>query len=224
MNAAIGFDVYGTLVDPLEMNRHLQPRFGNLADRLAALWREKQLEYSFRRGLMGRYEDFGTCTRQALEFALRSLGLELSEQEREQLLEQYQNLKPFPDVLPGIQALRTAGYRLAAFSNGVEATVRTLLERAGVLPLLNGVFSVDDLKTFKPDPRVYTYLAQRLGTPPDATWLVSSNGWDVIGANSAGLRGAWIKRKPDAVFDTWGLEPDLVVADLEALAQYFVRA
>lgn len=224
MNAAFGFDVYGTLVDPLEMNRYVQSRFGNRADRLAALWREKQLEYSFRRGLMERYENFGVCTRQALELALSSLGLNLSEQDREQLLEQYQNLQPFPDVLPGIQALKAAGYKLAAFSNGVEATVRTLLERAGVLPLLNGVFSVDDLKTFKPDPRVYRYLAERLATAPDATWLVSSNGWDVIGAKSAGLRGAWVKRKPDAVFDPWDIEPDLVVADLKELAQYFVSA
>jgi 2-haloacid dehalogenase len=108
---------------------------------------------------------------------------------------------------------------LVAFSNGVEATTRTLLERAGVLPHLDGVVSVDDLKTFKPDPEVYRYLARSLQRTSYETWLVSSNPFDVIGAKNAGLKAAWIQRKPDAQFDPWGTEPDLVAPDLEALAE-----
>jgi 2-haloacid dehalogenase len=218
---AIGFDVYGTLVDPLQMNRCLHSRFGDLADSVAAIWRDKQVEYAFRRGLMGRYENFGVCTRQALEFALLSLGLELSAGERGELIEEYQNLKPFSDVIPGIQALRGTGCKLVAFSNGQESVVRDLLERAGVLPFLDGVISVDDLKTFKPDPGVYMYLAERLGISMKDTCLVSSNPWDIIGAKSAGLQGTWIKRKPTAVFDPWGVVPDFVATDLEHLARQF---
>ena len=219
MPEALGLDIYGTLVDPLEMNEHLRSLAGDLADRLSELWREKQIEYTFRRALMRKYEDFGACTRQALVFAARTLEVELSEEDQEKLLEEYQNLGPFPDVVPGLEALKAKGHTLVAFSNGVEATARTLLERAGILSHLDGVISVDDLKTFKPDPEVYRYLALRLQSSPYETWLVSSNPFDVLGAKSAGLKAAWIKRKPDAQLDPWGIEPDLVVTDLEALVE-----
>lgn len=217
LGIGIGFDVYGTLVNPLEMQRHLRTRFGDQAEPISMLWREKQVEYAFRRGLMRHYENFGVCTRQALQFALASLGLELSAQQQEQLLEQYQNLPPFPDVLPALQALRPTVYKLVAFSNGAGATVRNLLERAGIWSDLKGVISVDDLRTFKPDPKVYRYLAEQLRLAPTSTWLVSGNPWDVIGAKSAGLRAAWVKRNLNAVFDPWGIEPDFVVTSLEQL-------
>ncbi len=219
MPDGIGFDIYGTLVDPLEMNEHLRPIVGEKADRFSKLWREKQIEYTFRRGLMRNYENFGVCTRQALVFAAHALGVDLSEEVQEKLLEEYQNLRPFPDVIPGISSLKKEGRVLVAFSNGVEATARTLLERAGILAHLDGVVSVDDLKTFKPDPEVYRYMARRLQRMPYETWLVSSNPFDVIGAKNAGLRTIWLKRKPDAQFDPWGIEPDLVATDLEALAE-----
>lgn len=218
MPDAIGFDVYGTLVDPLQMNTRLEPLAGELSGRLAALWREKQLEYTFRRGLMREYEDFDVCTRQALLFAAGALGVKLSEQERERLIEEYRSLSLFPDVIPGVKALKKRSLTLVAFSNGVESTVRALLARAGALPHLQDVISVDDLKTFKPDPDVYRYLTRRLGTEPSETWLVSSNPFDVIGAKAVGLKTAWVRRNPDTQFDPWGIEPDLVVTDLESLA------
>ncbi|CAN5566012.1 haloacid dehalogenase type II [soil metagenome] len=218
MPEALGFDIYGTLVDPLDMNEHLRGLIGEKADRFSELWREKQVEYSWRRGLMREYADFGVCTRQALDFAALSLDVELSADQREGLTEEYQNLQPFPDVIPGLERLRSEGHTLVAFSNGVEQTARVLLGRGGVLDHLEAVVSVDDLGTFKPDPEVYRYLARRLERPVEETWLVSSNAWDVIGAKSAGLRAAWVRRRPDAVFDPWDIEPDLVVENLEQLA------
>ncbi len=221
MPDAIGFDIYGTLVDPLEMNEHLRPYAREKADRFSELWRNKQIEYTFRRGLMREYEDFGVCTRQALVFAARALEVNLFEEDREKLIEEYQNLRPFPDVIPGMEAMKSKGHTLVAFSNGVEATARTLLGRASVVAHLDGVISVDDLKTFKPDPEVYRYLARRLEGRLYETWLVSSNPFDVIGAKSAGLKAAWIKRNPDVQFDPWGIDPDLVAPDLETLAKEF---
>ena len=218
MPEALGFDIYGTLVDPLEMDEHLREVVGEGAERFSALWRAKQIEYTWRRGLMREYADFGVCTRQALDFAALSFGVELSSDGREGLVEEYQNLRPFPDVLPGLERLRSEGHTMVAFSNGVERTARVLLERGGVLDHLEDVVSVDDLGTFKPDPEVYRYLARRLDRPVGETWLVSSNGWDVIGAKSAGLRAAWVRRDPATVFDPWGIEPDLVVENLEQLA------
>ena len=219
MPVSIAFDVYGTLVDPLEMGVRLRPIVGDgLAEPMAKLWREKQLEYTFRRGLMRSYENFDVCTRQALDYAAQALGAELSDDGRKRLIEEYVSLSPFADVTPGLEAMREAGHTLVAFSNGVEATLRTLLERAGLLPLLDDVVSVDDLSSFKPDPEVYEYLCRRLGKTPSGVWLVSSNPFDVIGAKSIGLNAAWVKRNPNTAFDPWGVEPDLVVPDLPDLA------
>ncbi len=219
MPAALGFDVYGTLVDPLEMNEHLRAFVGERADRFSEFWREKQIEYSWRRSLMREYADFGVCTRQALDYTALSLDVRLSAEDREKLIEEYQNLRLFPDVVPGLEKLRSEGHILAAFSNGVEQTVRTLLGRSGALDFLQAVVSVDDVRIFKPDPEVYRYLARRLDRPMNEVWLVSSNAWDVIGAKSAGLKTAWVRRRVDAVFDPWATEPDLVVENLEQLAE-----
>ncbi len=218
MPGAIAFDVYGTLVDPLEMGEKLRPVVGDVAEPLAKLWREKQLEYTFRRGLMRRYENFDVCTRQALDHAASILSVELSGDERGRMIEEYGSLSPFADVAPGLKELRDAGHTLVAFSNGVEATVRMLLQRASVLPLLDGVVSVDDLSSFKPDPEVYSYLCRRLEASPSEIRLVSSNPFDVIGAKSAGLKTVWVKRGPNIPFDPWGIEPDLIVSDLQDLA------
>jgi 2-haloacid dehalogenase len=215
MPEAIGFDVYGTLVDPLGMSRHLEAVAGDLAGPMARLWREKQIEYTFRRALMQKYENFDVCTRQALDYTASSLKLQLQDEDRAALMAAYRHLPAFPDAVPAIRSLKEAGFRLAAFSNGVEASLRALLEHAGILPHLDAVISVDDVKTYKPNPRVYRYLAERLGSPLENTWLASSNGWDVMGAKAAGLRAAWIKRNPESRLDPWGITPDLVAPNLE---------
>lgn len=216
--AAIGLDVYGTLVDPLEMQRHLRALLGGQAGPFAALWREKQLEYTFRRGLMRRYASFDVCTAEALQYTLQSLAADVSEADRARLLAQYRELPSFSDTLPAIERLKGAGHTVVAFSNGVEATVRALLDHAGILSHLDDVISVDDLRTFKPDPAVYAYLAGRVGRPAEEIWLVSSNPFDVIGAKAAGLRAAWVRRNPDAIFDPWGIAPDLIAAHLGEFA------
>ncbi len=220
---ALGFDVYGTLVDPLALAEPLQALVGEQAVAFANLWRTKQLEFSFRRGLMRRYVDFDLCTRQALRYTQQALRCELPESDHDRLLEAYLYLPTFPEVVASLTALKAQGHRLVAFSNGVEASIRALLSNAGVLSHLEDVVSVDDIRTFKPDPAVYAYLAQRTGQPPSDTWLVSSNAWDVIGAKASGLRAVWVKRQPEAVFDPWDVEPDLVVSQLDALPAAFTR-
>jgi 2-haloacid dehalogenase len=215
----IGIDVYGTLVDPLEMSVYLRPLIGDLAERLAELWRGKQLEYTFRRASMGRYENFDMCSKHALSFTLEALGVELAAKAQQDLLEQYQRLTAYTDAVPALRRLAQAGYKAVAFSNGVETTLRRLLDYAGIAPHLHGIVSVDDLKTFKPDQRVYFYLAQRLQCALSDTWLVSSNPFDVIGAKWAGLKAAWIKRKADSAFDPWDIHPDLITRNLIEFAE-----
>ena len=218
MPLVLGFDVYGTLVDPFGMERQLVAWFGDRGGAICALWRQKQLEYSFRRGLMRCYEDFDVCTQRALSFAVKTHKVELSDSARRQLLTDYLNLPVFHDVLPALETLKASGCRLLAFSNGVENSLRKLLGNAGVLTYLEAVVSVDDIKTFKPNPDVYAYLVSRGGRSREETWLVSSNPFDVIGAKSAHLRGAWVRRDSEVVFDPWEFEPDILVSDLKELA------
>jgi 2-haloacid dehalogenase len=217
MPIVLGFDVYGTLVDPLGMERRLEALFGDRASTMCALWRQKQLEYSFRRGLMRCYEDFDACTQRALSFVARTFKVELSDAARRQLLSDYLNLPVFPDVVPALETLKASGCRLLAFSNGVENSLRTLLSNAGVLSYFEGVVSVDDVKTFKPNPDVYACLVSRGGLRNEGTWLISANPFDVIGAKAARLKAAWVRRNPEAVFDPWEFEPDAAVNDLRAL-------
>jgi 2-haloacid dehalogenase len=223
MAYALGFDVYGTLVDPLGLDHHLQPLAGEKASDFAKLWRQKQLEYSFRKGLMEKYENFEICTIQALKFTVQSFGIQLSEKEQNQLIDNYQDLPKFEDVQTGLERLGSQGHRMAAFSNGVESQLRELLQNAGLIQLFEGIISVDEIKMFKPHPSVYRYLQQRLERPLLETWLVSSNPWDAIGAKAAGIRAAWVKRAKDTVFDPWGIDPDVVVSGLEELADYFQK-
>src|SRR5215467_8184294 len=120
MPLVLGFDVYGTLVDPIGMERQLGTLFGDCGSAISALWRQKQLEYSFRRGLMRCYEDFDACTDRALTFAAKTFMVELSDAARRQLLTDYLNLPPFSDVLLALETLKALGFTLLAFSNGVE--------------------------------------------------------------------------------------------------------
>lgn len=182
------------------------------------LWRQKQLEYSFRRGLMRHYEPFSTCTRQALIYCSRVFGVQLSDETKRELLEQYARLRAYPEAKPALEKLRLKCRRLVAFSNGEQDVVTRLLATQGLLGSLDGVISVDDVRSFKPDPDVYRHLATRLQRTPHDIWMISSNPFDVIGAKNFGLRAAWVKREATAVFDPWNIEPDLIARDLLDLA------
>lgn len=214
----IGFDVYGTLVNPLEVSAPLRELVGDLNEQFAALWRQKQLEYSFRKGLMEKYESFRVCTRQALDYCDLFFETNLSEEQRENLMERYSQFSPYPEVIGAMQNLKRFVSKIVAFSNGPKEDLEKLLGNAGILPVLDDLVSVEEIETFKPNPKVYLHLAKRLALTPEHTWLVSSNPWDVIGAKSAGLNAAWIERKK-TVFDPWGIQPDLTCSDLQELSE-----
>jgi 2-haloacid dehalogenase len=220
----IGFDVYGTLVDPLGMSAHLAPLVGEeSAERAASAWRTKQIEYAFRRAAMNAYADFTVCTRQALAFTCRQLDVPLTVGEERRLLDAYLRLPAYPDVVEGLESLRGTEHRLVAFSNGTSAAVRAVLANAGVLPFLDDVVSVDDVRALKPAQAVYRYLAERGGRPLAQTWLVSSNGWDVIGAAHAGLRTVWLTRDPNQILDPWDIAPNGVVTRIADVAGIVAR-
>jgi 2-haloacid dehalogenase len=218
-HGVVALDVYGTLVDPADMALRLGARFGTRAPAAAQLWREKQLEYTFRRALMRKYADFDVCTLQALRYVSASLGVTLDEAEEHALLEAYLHLPAFADVRAGLSVLKSAGYRLVALTNGTLRSARSVLENAGIRQYLEDVLSVEPITTFKPDPAVYALLEKLSAGRAEPAWLVSGNPFDVIGAKAAGLKAAWLRRDPQRSFDPWEFSPDVVVGNLEELCQ-----
>ncbi len=216
----IGFDVYGTLVDPLEISVYLQKLIGKKAKPFAKIWRQKQLEYTFRRGLMNQYQNFDTCIQQAMQYAIDCLDVSFSSNEKDNLLGLYSNLKLFPDVVPALEVLKQSNHTLVAFSNGTSSTLKTLLSNSNLLDYLENIVSVDELKTFKPNPAVYSYLATKTGVIPSNCWVISSNPFDVIGGKASGIKAAWIQRDPTNVYDPWEYAPDITAKDLIEFAAH----
>jgi len=217
MSTAIAFDIYGTLIDPHGVVEDLGSYLGDGAQAFSNLWRDKQLEYSFRRGLMRRYQNFPVCTRQALDYADSVLQTGLDESAKQALMRRYRELPAFDGVAASLQALAERGLRLFAFSNGTADAVDALLRHAGIEGYFEGVVSVDAVQSFKPDPEVYRHFAEVAGSDIGRCWLVSSNAFDVIGAVSAGMKAAWLRRSDAAVFDPWEIEPSRVIHRLDDL-------
>jgi len=223
MRVALAFDIYGTLIDPHGVVDELSKHVGDRAQEFSNIWRDKQLEYTWRRALMQRYQNFPVCTRQALDYTDTLLQTGLDESAKAALMQVYRVLPAYNDVPASLQALEDADFRLFGFSNGVEEAIIGLLEHAGIDQYFEGVVSVDALQTFKPDPQVYHHFIEVADTVPENCWLVSSNGFDVIGAVSAGMKAAWLRRSQSVVFDPWGVEPTLVMHSLDELQQRITR-
>lgn len=203
MNNILAFDVYGTLIDTNGVVIALRKMIGAQATVFSNEWRIKQLEYTFRRGLMQRYQDFSICTLDALNFTCMALKVDLSERDKQILLEAYRVLPVFPDVHEALQDLKSANYQLYAFSNGKADDVNLLLDHAGIRDYFVDIVSTDEIQTFKPDPAVYHHVLKRCHSAAETSWLISGNPFDVIGAKSAGLKGVWLQRTAAAVFDPW---------------------
>jgi 2-haloacid dehalogenase len=214
MSTTLAFDVYGTLIDTHGVVSKLDEMIGGEAKEFSLTWREKQLEYSFRRGLMQNYERFSVCTSHALDYTCTYYKVSLSKEQKQILLESYRTLPAFTDVKNGLERLKKNNYRLFAFSNGTAEAVETLLVSAGVREFFLGVVSVDELKSFKPNPAVYSHFLRKSESLGSHAWLVSSNPFDVIGAISAGMRAAWIRRSEEAIFDPWGIEPTIIAESI----------
>ncbi len=221
MTISLAFDVYGTLIDTHGVVTQLKKVLHSSisARDFSQTWRDKQLEYSFRRGLMRKYERFSICTRDALNFTCLHYDITLTDNDKQLLLDSYSSLPAFTDVIDGLTSLKAKGFHLYAFSNGAADAVESLLEKANIRDFFIDIVSVDDLQTFKPNPDVYQYFLERSNSPAEDAWLISSNPFDVIGALSAGLKAAWVKRSEGAVFDPWGIEPTMTITKVSNLTQ-----
>lgn len=217
MKYSLAFDVYGTLINTSGVLNSLEKLMGEKATLFVETWRNKQLEYSFRRGLMNKFADFSVCTENALEFCCNLYKIDLSSSQKDDLMNEYKVLPAFPDVEIGLKSLKESGHTLIAFSNGSANTISKLLVNAKIMDSFDGIVSVEDIKMFKPSPLVYEHFNKKTHSTKSDSWLISSNPFDVIGAISYGMRSVWVQRSSDTVFDPWGIEPTATIKDITEL-------
>jgi len=211
---AVVFDAYGTLFDVHSVIRRGEELFPGKGDALSRLWRTKQLEYTWLRSLMGRYEDFEQVTRAALKFTCKSLGLARSDVTESLLMQEYLRLSLYPDARLAMDLLK--GRKLAILSNGSPSMLDAVVSNAGLGAVFHSVLSVHALRIFKPHPSVYQWGVEALGIPKAHVAFVSSNFWDISGATAFGFRTFWINRS-GAPPDELGYSPAAVLGRLDEL-------
>jgi 2-haloacid dehalogenase len=211
---ALVFDAYGTLFDPFAVKTRAEELFPGNGAALSHLWRAKQLEYSWLRTLMGRYENFWKITEDALVFSCRTLKLPCDEHQRKQLMQVYLTLPVFPEVKSALEKL--SHLPLSILSNGTPEMLAPLVAANNMAHLFMNIFSVDALKMYKPRPEVYQHAVTSLGFPKEAIGFVSSNYWDIAGATSFGFRTYWLNRSA-VVADELGITPTAICTNLAEL-------
>ena len=209
------FDAYGTLFDVhsvVEAGRAVTDD----PQALSALWRQKQLEYTWLRSLMDRYVDFWAVTQTALSFALRRLGLQPSPMQAEALMDAYLSLATYPEVKGALAALAPAP--LGILSNGSPRMLAAAIASAGLDGVFQHVISVDEVRVYKPSPRVYELGPRAFGLSAREILFVSSNAWDVAGAAAFGYRTCWCNRLGVAM-EELELTPDHEVERLDEIPE-----
>lgn len=195
---AVVFDAYGTLYDVQSVADVTDETFPGYGELITQVWRIKQLEYTWLRSLMGRYEDFSAVTRDALVYTLNCLGLEYDDAAFARVMDRYLHLALYPDALLALEAM--AEKKLAILSNGSPDMLNALVRNSGLHRILDAVISVDTNGIFKPAPQAYALIESTLKIPPRDVLFISSNPWDVCGAKAFGLNVAWIERvTPEAM-------------------------
>ncbi len=209
------FDAYGTLFDYASAAARCRDVLGERLERLNALWREKQLQYTWLRALQGRHADFWQVTGDALDFAMETLNLG-EPALRERLMNLYLTLETFPEVREVLTRLKAAGLATAVLSNGSPEMLQAAVQSAGIGELLDAVLSVEEVGVYKPHPKVYQLAVDRLGIGREAIAFQSSNAWDAYAASAFGMRVVWCNRYGQRQERLPG-RPDFEVRSLSAL-------
>jgi 2-haloacid dehalogenase len=241
---AVVFDAYGTLYDIQSVAAVTEEAFPGYGEIVTQIWRIKQLEYTWLRSLMRRYEDFSVITRDSLAYTIRVLGLKHDAATFERIMDKYLHLDLYPDALVTLAALK--GRKLAILSNGSTGMLNALVRNSSLDRVLDATISIDSQRIFKPAPDAYALIEATLHVPPAEVLFVSSNPWDACGAKAFGLNVAWIERvtpeamalacvKSDVVppltmfkairtqMDELGLEPDYRIHALSELTDLVAR-
>ena len=215
------FDAYGTLFDFNSAARAAQDELGPDWQRLSDLWRLKQLQYTWLRGLAGHHAEFWQVTGDALDFALATLKIERPGL-RQRLMDLYLELGTYPEVQAMLNTLKARGIKLAILSNGSPTMLAAVVANSGLNGVFDAVLSVEEVGVFKPHPAVYGLAARRLALPPARICFLSSNGWDAYSAKAFGFRVLWCNRfgqAPERIPAT----PDGEIEDLSVLPERIAK-
>lgn len=212
---AVVFDLFGTLLDIASL-RTAAARVAPDPAAFVASWREKQIAYAFASAIMDRYEDFDAITSHALRFATARHGVTLGDDDRRALVTAWERVEAYDDTVAALGALHDRGVACAVLTNGSPATARAAQENAGIAALIDVTLSVDSVRVYKPDRRVYALAVDHYRTTADRLIFVTSNGWDATGAAAFGMRVAWCNRA-GAPAETYGPPPATTIAGLSEL-------
>ena len=221
MKKIIVFDVNETLLDLKALDPHFERVFGNAAVRTS--WFATVLRNSLVSTVTGLYDDFGKIAGASLEMMAEQYDVDLSEENRNTIMGTIRSLPTHPDVVPGLEKLKAAGFRLFTLTNSSPLVVEAQLKNSNLSDYFEASFSVDAVKTFKPAAEVYQMAARELGIPAGQIRLVAAHDWDVVGALNAGCAAAFIAR-PGKVLNPLLPKPDIVGKDLIEVAEKIIQA
>ncbi|MCX2741275.1 haloacid dehalogenase type II [Pontibacter anaerobius] len=218
--AVLLFDVNETLLDLSDMQKAVNQAFGN--ELAFKLWFAQLLEYALVENATGRYHDFGEVGQAVMRMTVAITGKEVPEEKQKELVAMVKETQPHPDVIPGLQKLQQAGFRMATLTNSPARSAIPHLEEVGLKAFFEETFSVDSVAQFKPARAPYQFAAERLGVAPEDVMMVAAHGWDMAGALGAGARTAFISR-PGQVLYPLAPEPELIAPTLLELAEQLLK-
>jgi 2-haloacid dehalogenase len=210
----LAFDAYGTLFDVHSVVQLAEKMFPGKGLLLSQLWRTKQIEYMFIRSLMGKYIPHDQNTELALKYAMHFLGLSGGDQERKELMKAYEVLSPFGDVKHALEKL--GHVKKSILSVGTPALIKSLVNHAGLAHFFDELFSVDEVKIYKPHPLTYQLVMDKFGVEKDQIAFITSNYFDVVGAKAFGFKVIWVNRN-HIVPDELTLKPDIELNSIDQL-------
>ena len=211
---AIVFDAYGTLFDVNSAAEKCKEKIGNNWEAFANFWRTTQLEYTWLRSLMNRHKDFWKITEESLDKSMAIFNIERNM--RNELLKLYKILSPYPEVKEVLKILKRKNFKLAILSNGTPALLNDLVLNNDLKDLFDDLFSIEEVKIYKPDSRVYDLPVKKYKIKANEIFFLSSNTWDVSGGGNYGYNAIWVNRNKSH-FDNLDYQPKNEIGNLTQL-------
>ena len=211
---AIIFDAYGTLFDVNSAAKKCKGKIGDKWEGFANYWRTTQLEYTWLRSLMNRHKDFWQVTEDSLDKSMQAFKIDSSM--RNELLDLYKVLSTFPEVKEVLNKLKKKNYKLAILSNGTPSLLKELVKSNNLDNIFDDIFSIEEVKTYKPDPKVYNIPIKKYQIQKNEVAYLSANTWDVSAGGNYGFNPVWINRN-NSIFDNLDYVPKYQVKHLGGL-------
>ena len=211
---AIIFDAYGTLFDVNSAAEKCKSKIGDKWESFANYWRKTQLEYTWLRSLMGRHKDFWQITEDSLDKSMQAFNI--NKAMKNELLDLYKILSPYPEVKETLEKLKEKKYKLAILSNGTPALLNELVKSNGLQNLFDDIFSIEEVKIYKPSSKVYDMPVKKYSIKNEEVAFLSANTWDVSGGGNYGFTSIWVNRNKN-IFDNLDYKPKNEISGLNQL-------